>query len=105
MRTGLDWFGLSTCAEERHGSGWYTTGSLRRRVEWMVRIESLSDEQRRALLALRRRAVGRVALRAQMVLLSARGYSVPQIAEIFEVGEDVVRTWLHRFQQAGPDGL
>jgi len=26
-----------------------------------------------------------------MALLSARGYSVPQIAEIFAVGEDVVR--------------
>src|SRR6266568_3751890 len=40
-----------------------------------------------------------------MVLLSARGYAVPQIAEIFEVGEDTVRTWLHRYQERGPDGL
>jgi transposase len=71
----------------------------------MIRIGPLSDEQRRALLTLRRRAVGRVSMRAQMVLLSTRGYSVAQIAEIFEVGEDVVRSWLHRFQQAGPDGL
>jgi transposase len=71
----------------------------------MVRIGPLGDEQRRALLALRRRAVGRVSMRAHMVLLSARGYSVALIAEIFEVGEDVVRTWLHRFQQEGPDGL
>ena len=71
----------------------------------MVRIGSLSAEQRRALMGLRRRAVGRVALRAQMVLLSARGYTVPQIAQIFEVGEDVVRTWLHRYEQAGLAGL
>ncbi|HMF11584.1 MAG TPA: helix-turn-helix domain-containing protein [Gemmataceae bacterium] len=54
---------------------------------------------------MRRRAVGRVAMRAQMVLLSARGYTVPQIAEIFELGEEVVRDWLHRFQERGPDGL
>jgi transposase len=40
-----------------------------------------------------------------MVLLSARGYSVQEIAEVFDVGEDVVRTWLHRYQQAGPAGL
>jgi len=40
-----------------------------------------------------------------MVLLSARGYTVPQLAEIFDVGEDVVRTWLHRYHQAGPVGL
>jgi transposase len=71
----------------------------------MVKVGPLTDEQRRGLLVLRRRAVGRISMRAQMVLLSARGYSVPQIAEIFEVGEDVVRTWLHRFQQDGPDGL
>jgi len=71
----------------------------------MVKVGPLTDEQRKALRTLRRRAVGRVAERAQMVLLRARGYSVTQIAEIFEVGEDVVRGWLHRFQQHGPDGL
>ncbi len=40
-----------------------------------------------------------------MVLLSARGYTVLEIAELFEVGEDTVRTWLHRYQERGPDGL
>ena len=68
----------------------------------MVRIGPLSDEQRQALERVRRRAVGRVSQRAHMVLLSARGYTVPQIAEIFEVGEDVVRTWLHRYERHGP---
>jgi len=71
----------------------------------MVRIGSLSEDERKVLRGLRRRAVGRVAERAQMVLLSARGYTVPQIAEIFEVGEDTVRAWLHRYQERGPDGL
>ena len=71
----------------------------------MVSIGPLDADQRRTLKQLTRRAVGRVALRAQMVLLSSRGYTVPQIAAIFEVGEDVVRTWLHRFQHDGPDGL
>lgn len=71
----------------------------------MVKIGPLTEEQRRVLRGLRRRAVGRVAERAQMVLLSARGYTVPQIAEIFEVGEEVVRTWLHRYRREGPDGL
>src|SRR5438552_2482000 len=56
----------------------------------MVRIGPLSEDKRKVLRGLRRRAVGRVAERAQMVLLSARGYAVPQIAEIFEVGEDTV---------------
>jgi len=52
-----------------------------------------------------RQAVGRVALRAHMVLLSDRSFSVPQIAEIHDCGEDVVRTWLHRYQDQGIAGL
>ena len=71
----------------------------------MVKIGPIAEEQRQALERLRRRAVGRVSQRAHMVLLSARGYSVPQLAEIFDVGEDVVRTWLHRYQRTGPAGL
>jgi len=71
----------------------------------MVKIGPLSAEQRRELVMLRRRAVGRVATRAQMVLLRAKGYSVPQIAEMFDLGEDRVRHWLRRYQEGGPDGL
>ena len=65
----------------------------------------LTDEQRVALEAVRQRAVGRVALRAQMVLLSDRGHSVPQIAAIHGCGHDVVRTWLHRYRTRGVAGL
>ena len=71
----------------------------------MIQNGPLTGEQRRALEQVRRRAVGRVSQRAHMVLLSARGYSVGQIATIFEVGEDVVRDWLHRYQRQGPPGL
>lgn len=71
----------------------------------MLHIGPLTESQRQPLEQMRRRAVGRVAQRAHMVLLSARGYSVPEIATIFDVGQDVVRTWLHRYQQEGPDGL
>jgi transposase len=71
----------------------------------MVTIGPLSAQQQRALKHLQRRAVGRVSQRAHMVLLSARGYSVAQIASIFEVGEDTVRTWLQRYHTEGADGL
>src|SRR5215210_6997097 len=71
----------------------------------MVRIGPLTDGQRRDLERVRRRAVGRVSQRAHMVLLSARGYAVQQVAEIFAVGEDVVREWLHRYEREGPTGL
>jgi len=65
----------------------------------------LTDEQRRELQRVSRHAVGRVALRAHMVLLSDRGYAVPAIATIHQCGRDVVRTWLHRYQQEGIAGL
>lgn len=65
----------------------------------------LTDAQRTELTALSRQTVGRVALRAQMVLLSARGYAVPAIATIHGCGPDVVRLWLHRYQAHGSAGL
>ncbi|MHB0870191.1 MAG: IS630 family transposase [Chloroflexota bacterium] len=68
-------------------------------------IVHLSDVQRQELRRVTRRAIGRVALRAQMVLLSDRGLSVPEIASIHECGCDVVRTWLHRYDQEGIAGL
>src|SRR5437588_1915563 len=70
----------------------------------MIRLD-LSEEERAALQQVSRQAVGRVALRAQMVLLCARGYRVPQIAQIHDCGEDVVRLWLHRYEQEGIAGL
>jgi transposase len=66
---------------------------------------TLTAEQQRELQTVSRRAVGRVALRAHMVLLSGRGCPVAQIALIHECGEDVVRTWLHRYQRHGVVGL
>src|SRR2546423_13381380 len=70
----------------------------------MIRLD-LSDEERREVQQVSRQAVGRVALRAQMVLLCARGYRVPQIAQIHDCGEDVVRLWLHRYHAAGIAGV
>jgi transposase len=44
-------------------------------------------------------------MRAQMVLLSAKGYSATQIAEMFDLGPERVRHWLRRYREAGPGGL
>lgn len=65
----------------------------------------LTSEQRAELAATSRRAAGRVALRAQMVLLSAEGRSVPEIAALHRCGRDVVRTWLHRYAAGGVAAL
>jgi transposase len=65
----------------------------------------LSGEQRTDLEHLRRQAVGRVAGRAHLILLNDQGYHVPEIARIAGCGRDVVRHWLHRYQQLGIPGL
>jgi len=65
----------------------------------------LTNDQRQEVRQVSRQALGRVALRAHMVLLSDHSFSVPQIAEIHDCGEDVVRTWLHRYQEQGIAGL
>ena len=65
----------------------------------------LTDEQREEIERVSRQAVGRVALRAHMVLMSNNGYPVPFIAVIHGCGCDVVRTWLHRYQEKGVAGL
>ncbi len=70
----------------------------------MIRVQ-LTEEQRAKLSQVSRQAVGRVALRAHMVLLSGRGYSVPEIARVHACGVDVVRTWLHRYGEQGVEGL
>jgi transposase len=66
---------------------------------------SLTQTQRDELSHLSHQAIGRVALRAHMVLLSDRGFTVPQIALIHACGQDVVRTWLHRYEREGIAGL
>jgi transposase len=70
-----------------------------------MRHVQVTDEQRRKLEQVSRQAVGRVALRAHMVLLSARGYSVPQTAAIHDCGCAVVRHWLHHDAHEGVAGL
>lgn len=79
-----------------------------------LQIETMSDpktvrsptgSERQTLEAMTREAVGRVAMRAQMILLSSRGYSAPRIAEIHEVVKVTVYKWINRFDEHGPEGL
>jgi transposase len=43
--------------------------------------------------------------RAQTILLSSRGYSVEQLADILSVDRDTISRWLSVWQQQGLDGL
>ncbi len=71
----------------------------------MVVVRTLSEAERAALKQGVRREVGRVSERMRAVLLSARGYAVPQIAGIFECDEATVREWITRFEAEGVGGL
>jgi transposase len=65
----------------------------------------LSADERRELRRMARREVGRVSERLHMVLLADRGYSVAQIATLYECSEATVRQWLGRFEAGGVAGL
>jgi hypothetical protein len=46
-----------------------------------------------------------LAQRAQLVLWSARGWSVPALAQVFHCCRRTVRRWLHAFLEQGLSGL
>jgi len=49
--------------------------------------------------------IRRARMRAHSILLSHQGYSIPQIARVYEVDRRSVSIWLDRWQQAGLVGL
>ncbi len=72
-----------------------------------VRVREISNEEGNRLLRIVRRSSGSVVTwrRAQMVLLSAQGMDVPQIAKVAFTSEDRVRAVLHNFNDDGFDSL
>lgn len=44
-------------------------------------------------------------MQAEMILLSARGYSAPRIAEIQDIAKVTVYKWIDRFAEKGRSGL
>lgn len=70
----------------------------------MLRLK-LDDTPRAELRQLARQAVGRVSERAHFVLLSAQGYSPPEIGALMGYDAQTVRTWLTAYQDQGCTGL
>jgi len=68
-------------------------------------VHSPTDEERRTLKQMKQQEVGRVAMRAHMILLSERGYTVPEITDLHDVNDDTVYKWFDRFDEEGPEGL
>ena len=72
-----------------------------------VRVREISNEEGNRLLRIVRRSSGSVVTwrRAQMVLLSAQGMDVPQIAKVAFTSLDRVREVVHNFNEDGFDSL
>ena len=68
-------------------------------------IRSLTDAEREELERMKQQEVGRVAMRAHMILLSAKEFTVPDITTIHDVTEVTVYKWFDRFEADGPSGL
>jgi transposase len=72
-----------------------------------VRVREITNEEGNRLLRIVRRSSGSVVTwrRAQMVLLSAQGMDVAQIAKVAFTSADRVRAVLHNFNEDGFDSL
>jgi transposase len=69
-------------------------------------VEELTDEQKSGLQAIMKsEAPQRKRMRAHTVLLSARHFSIDQIALIYEVDRDRVSQWLEWWKEFEFDGL
>ena len=67
---------------------------------------SLTSQQIAELQVLRRQGTThRQRQRAHAVLLSAKGYSLDQLADIFDCDRDTISRWLESWQQQGLEGL
>ncbi|MFN7931009.1 MAG: helix-turn-helix domain-containing protein, partial [Blastocatellia bacterium] len=64
-------------------------------------VASLTVEQQAELQALMKNSPEHIRCRAQAILLSARRYSIDQIAHIYEVDRDTVSLWLRAWEQDG----
>ena len=71
----------------------------------MLRISSLTPAQQRELQHWERGGDRGLARRAQFVLWSAGGWSVPALARVFGCCRRTVRRWLHAFRATGLTGL
>lgn len=68
-------------------------------------VRKPTDQERDQLKRMKRQEVGRVAMRAHMVLLSDRGYSPSEVADLHDVSHPTVYKWIDRFDEEGPEGL
>ena len=71
----------------------------------MIYVHSLTRADQRALHHLQHTGTALLRQRAQIVLMSAQGWSVPAIAHVLSCCRRTVRRWLHAFLDQGLIGL
>ncbi len=68
-------------------------------------VREIQDEEHLELACMVRQEVGRVATRANMILLSSFGYTVSDIESIYQTSKVSIYKWFDRFDAQGPVGL
>ena len=68
-------------------------------------VREPTDKEHTELKRMKRQEIGRVGVRAHIILLSSRGHTAPEIAEVHEVTHPMVYKWFDRFDEEGPAGL
>jgi transposase len=68
-------------------------------------VTALTAEQQTELQALMKTSPEHIRCRAHAILLSARRYSIAQIADIYAVDRDTVSLWLRAWEEDGSAGL
>jgi transposase len=68
-------------------------------------VRTPTDNEQEELQRMTQQEVGRVSERARMILLSARGFTVQRIMDVFEVVDETLYKWFDRFDEEGAEGL
>lgn len=68
-------------------------------------VKELTPEQSQELKDIMKTGAERLRMRAHAILLSDRGYSIDEIADIYEVDRDTVSIWLNRWETGGSTDL
>ncbi len=71
----------------------------------MIYVRQPTDDERKELRRMMRQEIGHVSQRAMMILLSSKGWTVPEIGELLAYHPDTIRFWMRRFEAEGPSSL
>ena len=67
-------------------------------------VRRVEEEECQELERMTKQEVGRVAMRANMILLSSQGYTIPEIVGIHKTTNITVYKWFDRFDEQDPAG-